>query len=272
MNLNNIILGDTLQTLKTLESDSIDLGVTSPPYNKLGKKNNGWLVNNLEYNTFDDNLPEDVYQQNQIDVLNELYRIIKPGGSFFYNHKLRWDKGYMIHPMDWLRKTNWVIRQEIIWNRKIASNIRGFRFWQIDERIYWLYKPIDKNLIGKELKSKHSLLTDIWEIRPEMKSNHPAPFPLEIPLRCIYSIFDDTTDNIVIDPYIGSGTTAVACKFLNQNYIGIDCSQEYIDMANDRINNYINEKDTFDKEMALHIVKETFSERKAKGKWKNKKD
>ena len=105
-----------------------------------------------------------------------------------------------------------------------------------------------------------------------MKSNHPAPFPLEIPLRCIYSIFDDTTDNIIIDPYIGSGTTAVACKFLNQNYIGIDCSQEYIDMANDRINNYINEKDTFDKEMALHIVKETFAERKAKGKWKNKED
>jgi modification methylase len=120
------------------------------------------------------------------------------------------------------------------------------------------------------MQSKHSLLTDIWEIRPEMKSKHPAPFPLEIPLRCIYSICDNEINKVIIDPYMGSGTTAVACKFLNQNYIGIDCSQEYIDIANDRINNYELEKDVFEEEISKHIVKETFAERKAKGKWKNK--
>lgn len=69
-------------------------------------------------------------------MLNELYRITKPGGSFFYNHKIRWEKGLLLHPMDWLRKTNWIIRQEIIWDRMIAANIRGWRFWQVDERIY----------------------------------------------------------------------------------------------------------------------------------------
>lgn len=268
MNLNNIILGDTLEVLKTLESNSVDMGVTSPPYNKLGKKNKGWLVKDVKYQEFNDSMPEDLYQENQVNVLNELFRIIKPGGSFFYNHKLRWDKGYMYHPMDWLRKTNWNVRQEIIWNRQLAANIRGYRFWQIEERIYWLYKPIGKNLIGDEMESRHSLLTSIWNIRPEMKSNHPAPYPLELPIRCIFSMFGDDKNKIVIDPYMGSGTTGVACKFLNHNYIGIDNSQEYIDMANSRIDNYENEKTIFDSEISKHIVKESFAERKAKGKWK----
>lgn len=268
MNLNKIICGDTLETLKNIESDSIDMGVTSPPYNKLGKKNKGWLVNDVNYQSFNDSMPENEYQDLQINVLNELFRIIKPGGSFFYNHKLRWDKGYMIHPMDWLRKTNWVIRQEIVWNRQIAANIRGYRFWQTEERIYWLYKPMNKNIIGNEMESRHSLLTSVWNIRPEMKSKHPAPFPLTIPTRCIFSMFGDETNKTIIDPYMGSGTTGVACKLLNHNYIGIDNSQEYIDMANERIDNCEKEREIFEEEISKHIVKETFVERKAKGKWK----
>lgn len=270
MNLNNIIYGDTLKTLQSIEDNSIDMGITSPPYNKLGKKNKGWLVKDVNYQIFNDSMPENEYQLNQIDVLNELYRVIKPGGSFFYNHKLRWNKGYMYHPIDWLRKTKWTIRQELIWNRQIAANIRGYRFWQIEERIYWLYKPNNKNLIGNEMESRHSLLTSIWNIRPEMKSKHPAPFPLEIPIRCIYSMFDNDSNKIIIDPYMGSGTTAIACKFLNHNYIGIDNSQEYINMANERINNYEQEREVFENEISKHIVKESFAERKAKGKWKNK--
>lgn len=268
MNLNNIVCGDTLKTLQSIEDNSIDMGITSPPYNKLGKKNKGWLVKDVNYQIFNDSMPENEYQLNQIDVLNELYRVIKPGGSFFYNHKLRWNKGYMYHPIDWLRKTEWTIRQELIWNRQIAANIRGYRFWQIEERIYWLYKPNNKNLIGNEMESRHSLLTSIWNIRPEMKSKHPAPFPLEIPIRCIYSMFDNDSNKIIIDPYMGSGTTAIACKFLNHNYIGIDNSQEYINMANERINNYEQEREVFENEISKHIVKESFAERKAKGKWK----
>ena len=72
----------------------------------------------------------------------------------------------MLHPIDWLRKTKWVIRQEIIWDRMIAANIRGWRFWQVDERIYWLYKPKNGNIIGEEL-----LIT--------------------LPARAIYSIMDE---------------------------------------------------------------------------------
>ncbi|MGB9876500.1 MAG: DNA-methyltransferase, partial [bacterium] len=214
--LNKILLGDALTILKNLPDEIVDVGVTSPPYNK-GENKKGWLVDRVKYAGASDNLPEVLYQAIQIEVLNELYRITKPGGSFFYNHKIRWERGILLHPMDWLRKTKWVIRQEIIWDRMIAANIRGWRFWQVDERIYWLYKPKGKKLIGEELKPKHALLTSIWRFPPEQKNPHPAPFPLALPIRAIYSVMDDRK-GVVIDPYCGSGTTLVAAKILGHDF------------------------------------------------------
>lgn len=267
--LNKIIQGNTLDVLKNIPDNCIDIGVTSPPYNK-GENKKGWLVKNVKYHNVSDKMPEEEYQQNQIEVLNELYRIIKPGGSFFYNHKIRWEKGEMLHPMDWLRKSRWIIRQEIIWDRMIAANIRGWRFWQVDERIYWLYKPINNNLIGKELEPKHALLTSIWRFPPERENPHPAPFPLELPLRCIYSILNEQKSAIVIDPYSGSGTTLLAAKLLGYNYIGIEISDEYIKPAEDRLKNFSNQKEAFQKELDKHIVNKTFKDRKKKGEYTGK--
>lgn len=269
--LNTIIQGDTLTELRKIPDNSVDLGITSPPYNK-GEKNKGWLVKNVEYDIARDNKKEIDYQNEQILVLNELYRVIKSGGSFFYNHKLRWEKGKLLHPMEWLLKTNWNIKQEIIWDRSIAANIRGWRFWQVEERIYWLYKPKNNNLIGDELKSKHALMTSIWRFLPEQKVKHPAPFPLQLPLRCIYSILDNTENQVVIDPYAGSGTTLIASKLLKHNYIGIEISTDYINLANERLNTYKNNKDIaniFDEEIKKHIVKETFKQRKERGLYSN---
>ncbi len=264
--LDKVICGDALEILKKLPSNSIDLGITSPPYNKRENKK-GWLVDKVIYKGATDNLPEEEYQQIQIEVLNELYRIIKPGGSFFYNHKLRWEKGIMLHPMDWLRKTKWLIRQEIIWDRMIAGNIRGWRFWQVEERIYWLYKPEGNNLIGKELKSKHALLTSIWRIPPENNNPHPAPFPIALPARIIYSIMDDKKEGIIIDPYCGSGTTLVAAKILGHHYIGIDISSEYVEYSIKRLENYTSEIKKVEEEISKHAVRKTFKERKQRGEF-----
>lgn len=264
-----ILQGDTLLKLKELLDNSVDMGVTSPPYNKQENKK-GWLVANVKYDSSSDKKNETVYQQEQIDVLNELYRIIKPGGSFFYNHKIRWERGILLHPISWLLKTKWNLRQEIIWDREIAANIRGWRFWQVEERIYWLQKPKNnKDLIGEELKSKHALLTSIWKIRPEQKINHPAPFPIELPTRCIYSIMNDKK-GIIIDPYAGSGTTLVSAKLLGHDYIGIEISKEYIKTAEERLKNYKREQDKVNKELSLHLVKETFKDKKARGLFSHK--
>lgn len=264
-----LICGNTLTELSKLESDSVDMGITSPPYNK-DEKNKGWLVDSVIYDTYKDCQNEDDYQQNQIEVLNQLYRIIKPGGSFFYNHKIRWKKGKLIHPIEWISKSNWCIRQEIIWDRNIAANIRGWRFWQVDERIYWLYKPINGNLIGKELESKDALMTSIWHIRPESKNlNHPAPFPIELPLRAILSTVK--SDNAtIIDPYCGSGTTLIAADFLGYAYIGIDISQTYIDFTSKRLKDYEKEKAKIIEEINRHKVIKTFKQRKKEGLYKNR--
>ncbi len=267
--LDKVICGDALDVLRKIPDNSIDTGVTSPPYNK-GENKKGWLVDKVVYTGATDNLPEEEYQKIQVDVLNELYRIIKPGGSFFYNHKIRWEKGVMLHPMDWLRKTKWVIRQEIIWDRMIAANLRGWRFWQVEERIYWLYKPEGENIIGKELKSKHALLTSIWRFPPENDNPHPAPFPIELPARVIYSIMDDKKGGIVIDPYCGSGTTLVAAKILGHHYIGIDISRDYIEYSLLRLDNYKKEIVRVENELSKHIVRKTFRERKENGEFVGK--
>lgn len=270
--LNKILQGDVLDVLRKLPDECIDVGVTSPPYNKQENKK-GWLVKNVKYDVANDKKSEDLYQEEQINILNEIFRLTKTGGHFFYNHKTRWEKGRMIHPLEWLLKTNWTIRQEIIWDRGIAANIRGWRFWQTDERIYWLYKPINNNKIGEELQSKHALLTSIWKIRPETKNPHPAPFPLALPTRCIFSVMDEKK-GVILDPYSGSGTTLLAAKLLGHDFIGIDISEEYIEMSKNRIKNLEKEKEILLEEVGNHKVIKTFKQRKENGeftgKFKNK--
>ncbi len=266
-----LIEGDILNVLDKIDDDVITVGITSPPYNKQ-EKQKGWLVKNVVYDVYKDAVPEPEYQQNQVNVLNEIYRVTAPGGSFFYNHKIRWDRGTMYHPIDWLRKTKWTLKQEIIWDRVIAANIRGWRFWQVEERIYWLYKPIGNYLIGKELKSADAKLTSIWRGAPEdgRKNPHPAPFPLWLPARVIISIVDTETQGIVLDPYMGSGTTAVAAKLLGHRYIGIDRSDTYLKMTSDRLDNAASEMPKIQAEIALHNVQTTAKERTSKGKHKGK--
>lgn len=264
-----IITGDVLEVLKLLPDEIIDISVTSPPYNKQENKK-GWLVKNVEYSHSSDAKPEDLYQKEQIAILNEVFRLTKPGGCFFYNHKIRWEKGVLIHPISWLCKTDWTIKQEIIWDRMIAANIRGWRFWQVEERIYWLYKPAGSHLIGKELESRHAKLTSIWRIRPEPNTVHPAPFPLALPTRAIYSILGDNKGLMVLDPYCGSGTTLVAAKLLGHHYLGIDISPDYTKMADERINNCIFEIEKLNQEMALHNVSSSFSEKKKNGNFTGK--
>ncbi len=259
--LNKVICGDVLEVLRQIPDNSIDLGITSPPYNKK-EKHGGWLVPKVVYKGYKDTMPEEEYQQWQTEVLNELYRVIKEGGSFFYNHKIRYENGRMLHPLEWLSKTKWNVWQEIIWNRKIAGNIRGWRFWQVDERIYWLVKGKPK-----ELKPEHAKLTSVWEIKPESgHKSHPAVFPIELPARVIYSVLEDKY-GIVIDPFCGTGTTLVAAKILGKGYIGIDISKEYVEYAEQRLKHAEKEKLRVYKEVALHKVELTFKQRKEMGMW-----
>jgi site-specific DNA-methyltransferase (adenine-specific) len=92
--LNQIIEGDCLEVMKELPSESVDLVVTSPPYNIGNAQHTG----NKRHFAYNDNLPEECYQQWQIDILTECARILKPTGSIMYNHKNRIKEGRQITP------------------------------------------------------------------------------------------------------------------------------------------------------------------------------
>lgn len=113
-------------------------------------------------------------------------------------------------------------------------------------------------------------MTSIWRFSPEKANPHPAPFPLDLPLRCIYSILNDKPNAVVIDPYCGSGTTLLASKLLGYDYIGIEISQEYIQLAEERLENFITQKSVFQKEIEKHTVTKTFKDRKKKGEFTGK--
>ena len=122
--INKVFNYDCLKFMKDMPSNFINCTITSPPYNK--GEQGAILVPKIKYDSFKDNIAEKQYQQKQIETLNEIYRITKFGGSCLYNHKPRWNKGKSIYPFSWINKTNWEIRQMIIWNRKITGNLRAF--------------------------------------------------------------------------------------------------------------------------------------------------
>ena len=237
---------DVLEGLRSLEDESVDVIITSPPYNKAGL--NG-ICKGAKWNkTIDyggdiniDNRPEDEYQEWQTDILKECYRVLKKDGLMFYNHKNRIvrGKGYIISPYSWLLKTPFLIRQEIIWNRKNGPNQDPSRYVPSYENIYVLTKQ--KDTIFKRNKDI-PYKTDIWTINPDRANNHPAPFPIDIPRNILSSLnADKIKDRVmtVFDPFNGSGTTGVAAVSRGFNYIGFDIIDEYLQETERKIEEII---------------------------------
>lgn len=227
---------DVLEGIKQLDDESIDIIITSPPYNKgglNGKCNKGTKWNKTidyggDFNI--DNKPEDEYQEWQLEILKECYRVLKKDGLMFYNHKNRIvrGKGYIISPYTWLLKSPFLIRQEIIWNRKSGPNQEQSRYIPSYENIYVLAKQKDTLFKrNKDVEYK----TDIWTINPDRHNDHPAPFPIDIPRNILNCLNEEKVKDRVItvfDPFNGSGTTGVAAVEKGFNYIGFDIIDEYL--------------------------------------------
>jgi modification methylase len=174
-------------------------------------------------------MDEEEYQLWQIDVMNELYRVTKDDGNFFYNHKNRISEGVLITPYSWILKTNWIVRQEIVWDTTNIVNPDDRRFLPIHEQIYWLSKTITR------VYNNTQRFSDCWVFRNNLtrrETGHPATFPIEIVIR-ILSVLPDA--KLVLDPFMGSGTTAVACVENNRDFVGIEISERYVDTASERI-------------------------------------
>ena len=232
--INKIICGDCVEVMQGMPDNSVDLIVTSPPYNKHSAKRkcgktDSWQKANIDYGDFEDDMPEEKYQEWQKQVIRECLRILKPEGSIFYNHKPRIVNHKVIFPHEWLNE--FIIREMIIWNRKNSPVLEPIRFMPIVEYIFW----ITKERKTPKFNSKAFHYTEIWEIPPKIDKHHPATFPEKLVERCLYAC--SYKNDIVLDPFCGSGTTAVACKQLGRRYIGIEVSEKYCQIARDRINN-----------------------------------
>ena len=236
--MQKLILGDCLENMKLIESDSIDTIVTSPPYNKKGLAggkikpgNQIWKKFNIDYSEYDDNLSESDYNDWMVEILNEMMRIIKPTGSVFFNHKPRRHNNKVYLPTDFISKSNLSLYQLIIWNRLSSPNIRKDVLLPCTEHIYWLTKGKPKTFKENLDKQYHS---EIWTINPDKGSEHPAPFPEKLVENCI--LLTTETNDLVLDPFVGSGTTIKVSKKLDRNFIVIELDKKYYEIAELRLN------------------------------------
>lgn len=225
MELNKIYNENCLETLKKIPDNFIDLTITSPPYN-LGEKHHTGDNKFKAYDVYNDNLPENEYQENQINVLNEIYRATKEGGSIMYNHKNRIKNGLQISPYEWILKTKWNIKQEIVWYNG-SQNFDKVRFYPMTERIFWLIKG-NKSDFYNEFGFT-DLIKDLAEGTDKI---HKRAFPLTLAKRFI-NCFKNS--NVIYDPYMGSGTTAIASIQENKNFIGSEISKSYVELSENRI-------------------------------------
>lgn len=226
---NSIYCIDCLEGLKLLDDNSVNLIVTSPPYNLGGMKKGSMFLGQegetLTYSSHKDDMSDKRYIEWQKEVLTECWKKLKDNGAIFYNHKYRIIDKTCDARLN-LIPANVKLRQIIIWNRGTGINFSGWFFLPRCEVIFLMAKKNYK--VNKE----YVKLGDVWQFPPDI-SPHPASFPLELPRRCILSSTKE--GDLVVDPFVGWGTTAVASKELNRDYIGFDNSSEYCKKAKERL-------------------------------------
>jgi site-specific DNA-methyltransferase (adenine-specific) len=223
--------------MKEVPTNSIHLVITSPPYN-VGKD-------------YDDDLTLKEYLKLLTDVFTETYRVLVVGGRVCVNVANIGRKPYI--PLNCyvayiMRQIGFHQRGEIIWDKGAsAGSSAAWGSWQSASNpslrdVHEYILVFSKGEYGRE-QGESTITRDefleytksIWSFTAASakRIGHPAPFPLELPKRLIklYSYKGD----IVLDPFIGSGQTAIAAVECNRHYIGYDISSEYVDLANKRI-------------------------------------
>lgn len=244
---------DCLEGLKLLENNSIDLVVTSPPYYN-AKEYSHW-------DTYEDYLSwlkevfiltYDKLKEGRMCCVN-LSVIIEPRLKRSMESKRI---ALPFHFVNLMEDIGYKFLEDIVWVKpEGAAKNRNGRFYQdrqpvqykpniVNEYILVFQKP-SKYLIDKivrsyqgEIKEKSLVMgeyerSNVWYINPETKSKHPAPYPEELCEKLVryYSYIED----LVVDPFMGSGTTAKVCKVNNRNYIGFELCSEYCDIASTRL-------------------------------------
>lgn len=247
-----VIEGDCLDVLRAMPDGCVDAVITSPPYN-LGNTSGGGFPPPLGhyavgdgiakrggggkwkrasaagglahgYGGFDDSMPHVEYVAWQKQCLTEMWRIIRPHGAIFYNHKPRIFSGNLVTPLEY--NPGLPVRQIVIWARAGGINFSPTFYVPTHEWIVVFAKPEFR------LKSKGaSGVGDVWSIPQKSFPHHPAPFSIEIPRR----IFETTSIETALDPFAGSGTTGIAAIAEGRKCVLIEKEPKYAALCRSRV-------------------------------------
>lgn len=173
--------------MRKMADSSVDLVVTSPPYNKnwyaaASGDTKSWGAlrgRQIAYDSYSDAMEPSAYEAWQREILSECMRILKKTGSVFYNHKDILSKGVIVHPK-WVYDYN--VHQVIIWNRGSSLANDPHYFQPITEYIWWICKsPKDVYFTKDDAIYRQN----VWNIGFESRPEHPAPFPERLVNNCI---------------------------------------------------------------------------------------
>lgn len=236
---NKLFCKDSIN-MSELPNNCIGLTITSPPYN-IGKDS-------------DIDLTDDEYLTMMKKIFTEVYRVTESGGRLVVNVANLGRKPYI--PMtkmftELLTEIGFLMRGEIIWQKSKGANANfAWGSWlsasnPVIRDIHEYCLVFSKHSFKRAVKGNSTIEKDefmdstlsIWNITPARakKIGHPAPFPEELPERFI-KLFSYEED-LILDPFMGSGTTAVAAKSLGRNYVGYEIKKEYFELSKERIKN-----------------------------------
>ncbi|MEM3984090.1 MAG: site-specific DNA-methyltransferase [Sulfolobales archaeon] len=249
--LDKIVLGDAREVLRKLPDRCVHLVVTSPPYN-VGKE-------------YDEDLTLGEYLDFIEEVMREVYRVLVWGGRICFNVANLGRKPYIpLHAyiIQKLEEIGFLLRGEIIWDKgnAVSGSSTAWGSWCSatnpllrDQHEYIIVaskgdfrrnKGYKEDTITKEEFLEFT--RSIWRFPPESakKVGHPAPFPEELPYRCIqlYTFKED----VVLDPFVGSGTTCVAALKVGRHCVGIDVDERYVEIAKKRLEELLNRRTSLD--------------------------
>ena len=242
--INRIYNENCIETLKRIEDNSIDLVVTSPPYNMNLRIRNGQYCSrqivkefSTKYDGFDDNLPIDEFYELHLNILREL---IRTSSVIFYNIQIVTGSKRAFFKI--IGELSDYLKDIVIWDKGYAQPAMAHRV--LNRRTELLLIFDSKNAISRQFEVANfnrGTLDDIWNIKRGKKvvDSHSAVFPEEL-IKTIVENFSNEGD-LVYDPFMGTGTTAIVAKKLNRNYLGSELTEKYYDIINQRLNVLINE-------------------------------
>ena len=236
--INKIYNEDCLDTLKRIPDNSIDLVITSPPYNMNLRIRNGKYCSrqivkefSTKYEGFNDNLPIEEYYEFHLKVLKELLRT---SYIIFYNIQIVTGSKRAIFKI--IGELSDYLKDIIIWDKGYAQPAMAQKVFNRRSELILIFDA--KNAISRQFEKANfnrGTLDDIWQIQRGKKvtNSHSAVFPEEL-VKTIIENFSNEGD-LIYDPFMGTGTTAVVAKKLNRNFLGSELTQQYFEVIKSRL-------------------------------------